>query len=89
MARGTGRTTAQMKGALRGAVFVWVNHKLSYPRDLARKIGRDDLEIVSPDWLDRLGFAGRDLTDIVVDHAAELRGRQYDLWREALTRVRR
>ena len=43
--RGTGRTTEQMEAAPKGAVFVWVNSYLSYPKHLAVSLGRQDLLI--------------------------------------------
>lgn len=45
--RGSGRTTEQLRSAPKGAVFVWCNGGLAYPRKLARHMGRDDLTIVT------------------------------------------
>ena len=87
MARGEGTTTQQMEGAPKGAIFVWCNGHTDYAVRLARKIGREDLQIKSPTWLDD-GWRGVTLTGIVVDHAARLTDRQRDLLQEALTRVR-
>lgn len=71
--RGTGRTTKQMKAAPQGAVFVWCNNHLDYPRRLAEKLGRGDLQIVGPMWLEYAGhWLGSTFTDIIVDHAAQL-----------------
>lgn len=87
--RGTGRTTKQMQDAPKGAIYVWVNQHLDYPRDLARKVGREDLQIVSPMYLDYIDkLAGRTISGILLDHAADLTNRQYDNYRLALTRVR-
>lgn len=72
MARGDGATTRQMKAAPKGAHFVWVNGQLGYPKDLARKLGRDDLVIVSPDFFVGGRWQGIRFTAIVVDHAAIL-----------------
>ena len=55
-----------------GAIYVWCNSSFSYPRDLARKIGREDLEIVSPHWISLHKWAGRELAGLVIDHAASL-----------------
>jgi len=85
--RGTGRTTEQIQRAPRGAVFVWCNGHLDYPQSLAFKLGRLDLRIVGPEWLED-AWRGCNLTGLVLDHAADLTRRQVDGWNAALTRVR-
>lgn len=77
--RGTGITTRQMQAAPLGAVFIWCNSALDYPRALARRTGRADLEVVAPYWLDGDRWRGRNLTGIVLDHAAELSSRRFDM----------
>lgn len=77
--RGVGNTTRQLRSAPQKAVFVWVNHSLHYPRDLARKLQREDIEIVSPDWLTDKRWAGREFSAIILDHAAHLTSEQWDL----------
>lgn len=67
--RGTGVTQRQMLAAPLGAVFVWCNSRISYPRDLARAIGREDLEIQPASWLTCRSVAGRRFSGVVVDHA--------------------
>jgi hypothetical protein len=85
---GSGRTTKQMREAPHGAVFVWCNGQLFYPRDLARHLGRADLEIVSPDSMREYHrFMGRKLSGLVIDHAAELNARQYDGMRHVNDRI--
>jgi hypothetical protein len=86
--RGTGRTKAQMLNAPRGAIFVWVNHHLDYPRALARSIGRDDLEFVSPERLEYSCFDGRELSAVILDHAAHLTSRQWNGLHRARERIR-
>lgn len=86
MDRGTGATTQQMQDTPKGAVFVWCNNRLEYPRALARKIGRDDLSIVSPYWLER-GWAGQKFTDLVVDHACSLSAGEQNGLKYAITRL--
>ena len=66
--RGTGRTTRQMEGAPAGALYVWCNGHLEYPKHLARKLGRDDLKIVSPEHY-KVTSRGRDVGSVVLDHA--------------------
>ena len=87
--RGTGRTTHSMRNAPVGSVYVWVNGILDYPRELAKKIHRDDLLIVSPDWLSDQRWVGLRLSGITVDHAATLTDRQWHGWEGAITRVGR
>ena len=87
MARREGTTTRQMEEAPKGAVFVWCNGHTDYPRLLARKIAREDLQIKAPIWLEDL-WRGLELTGVVVDHAARLTDRQWDGFQGALTRVR-
>lgn len=70
--RGTGRTTSQLKHAPMDAFFVWCSHYTDYPKMLAEKIGRQDLKIVSPDWLELDHWVGLKISGIVVDHAAKL-----------------
>lgn len=68
--RGSGRTTAQMRRAPANAVFIWCNVHLDYPRRLAKRLGRDDLTVVSPSWLlnDSWGIS----REVVLDHATVL-----------------
>lgn len=75
--------------APRHAVYVWVNFLLNYPRSLAHRVGRDDLEIIAPEHMLRSGFMGRELTGIVLDHATVLDSRQLDAYRCILSRIRR
>ena len=66
--RGTGRTTKQMQDAPQGAIFVWCNNRASYARELARKIGRADLQIEPRNFLEsdrRMGIS----KPVVIDHA--------------------
>jgi len=88
MARGDGATTRQMLAAPKGAIFVWVHGDLSYPRQLARKHGREDLEIVAPSFFEGDRWMGRTFSGIVIDHAANLTDRQWDGYRSAELRIR-
>lgn len=74
--RRTGRTTRQMQEAPMGAVFVWCNDALTYPRLLAQRLCRGDLRIIGPSQLnERLrGYH----TVVIIDHAADLTERQRD-----------
>lgn len=88
--RQSGRTTQAMQAAPRDAVFVWCNHHLDYPKDLARKLGRDDLKIVSPSWLTDRRWVGLELSALQLDHAAfeHFTYEQWRMYREATVRVR-
>lgn len=80
--RGHGFTTLQMQHAARDALYIWPVHgSLQYARDLARKHGREDLEIVSGSILDNDAekLRGRRLTGIILDHAAEPTDKEYEL----------
>ena len=65
-----GKTTEQMIRAKTGAVFVWPNYNIDYPKALARYLGRTDLKIVSPIWLN-MPILGA-YSDVVIDHACVL-----------------
>jgi hypothetical protein len=66
--RQTGRTTEDMKGAPHGAIYVWHNRKLRYPRLLANKLNRLDLKIMCPCEADRK--CRGTILPVVLDHAA-------------------
>jgi hypothetical protein len=85
--RGTGRTTRQMQRAPHGAIYI-VCHGLPQ-RYRARDIGRDDLEIVTPNWLTDRKWAGLNLTGIVVDHSVWLTEEEQYLLMHARTRIRK
>lgn len=84
--RGSGRTTAAMLSAPTGCVFIWCNNRLDYPKRLSESIGRSDLQIVSPAWLEN-GWMGGRFTGIVADHALELGEKRRELFRLARLRI--
>ncbi len=65
--RRTGRTTLQIGGAPKGAVFVTPNSAmLEYARDIAHALGRLDITFKPQSFLDNLeGWRGQ----LVVDHS--------------------
>lgn len=80
--RRTGETTRQMKAAPNGAIYVWpVSSSLSYAKDLARHLGREDLEIVGPSvFLDGgVRLRGRRLSGLVLDHACDPSAEELDV----------
>ncbi|MGE0329736.1 MAG: hypothetical protein AB7P37_03475 [Ramlibacter sp.] len=74
--RQAGATTQQMMAAPIGAIFVWCNGRLDYPRALAMHLQREDLEIVAPYWLTRHTARTARPRSMVIDHAARLTGEQ-------------
>jgi hypothetical protein len=86
--RGSGKTTRAMQAAPKGAVFVWVNHHLDYPKALARHLGREDLKIVSPEWIEDHRWAGLDMTGLIRDPDTRFTDAQWDRWHAAKIRVR-
>ena len=73
----TGETTQQIKAAPLNAVFVWVNSDIRYPKALAAKLGRDDLEIRPISWLKPNSVRGRRFSGVVVDHAVQFSSEAY------------
>lgn len=66
--RGSGRTTAQMRGAPYGAIYVVPGGSgISYFRALATFLERQDLSIVGKDWL-MAERRGPGLRPVVIDH---------------------
>ena len=57
--RGTGRTTQQMIAAPHGAVFVWCNSNITYPKMLAQDLRRDDIVVRPLSWLKREKVIGQ------------------------------
>jgi hypothetical protein len=88
MPRGDGQTTRQMQASPQDAVFVWCNDILDYPRRLARKVGRTDLQIVGPNWLDDEKWRGLELTGLIIDHATIMGEKRRVARDEARWRVR-
>lgn len=86
--RGSGKTTRAMLKAPKGSVFVWVNHHLDYPKLLARHLGRDDLKIVSPEWIEDQRWAGMNLSGLKLDPDTRFTDKQWERWHQAQLRVR-
>lgn len=80
MERQTGITTKQMKEAPHGSLYIWCTSDLTYPKRLARDIGRTDLEIVRPSWLSGYQWMGKRFPGIVLDHAAHLQAHQWETY---------
>jgi hypothetical protein len=76
--RQSGRTTQQMTDAPLGSVFVWCNSRTAYPRELAKTLGRDDLQVVPLLWLDGRNVRGRTFNGVIVDHAAHCGTEAYE-----------
>ncbi len=78
--RGTGRTTKQIKNLPLKAVFIWCNDHLHYPKSLAKKLGREDVEILGVSVLDKPGLKGREVSGMVLDHATELSEKRWEAY---------
>lgn len=69
-----GKTTEQMRKAPHGALYLWVNGHLGYPKQLAKALGREDLRVISPRQCTHDGLfqylASRPAPQLIVDHAA-------------------
>ena len=68
-----------MQQAQNGALYIWVfEPSVWYAKELAHRIGRDDLEITSPRVFadDGMRFRGKKYPEIIVDHACRLTERQ-------------
>lgn len=70
--RRTGRTAEQLNNAPKGAVFVWCNDRIAYPRDLADSLERKDITVRPLSWLQKQYVIGIRPVHVIVDHAAEL-----------------
>lgn len=82
-----GNTSNQMLSAPKNAVFVWVNANIDYPARLAKELGREDLQIVSPSWLEMERWRGGKFSGIILDHAVMLTENKRHYWHGAITRV--
>lgn len=76
-------TTRQMKAAKPNAVYIWPNAHFTYPRELAKHLGRDDLTIVSPNFFSEYKpYSIR--RQFVLDHATVLTPFQLDMFEAIL-----
>ena len=65
----TGRTTRQLLDSPHGAVFVAPSYiAIRYCRDIAKSIGRDDIQIKDLTWLKNRSWRGRRYSAIILDH---------------------
>lgn len=88
MSRGEGTTTTAMKNTKLNGLYVWCNSHLGYPTALAKRLGREDLKIVRPEWLSIEHTAGAKFTDINIDHAARLTAEQFEAFCNARLNVK-
>jgi len=83
-----GRTARQMMEAPKGAIFVWCNEHLDYPKKLAvylgiwrGRMGSVNLRIVRPSWLQEPGNLAQCRKDcIILDHACTLTALQQEMF---------
>lgn len=81
--RGSGRTARQMLSLPKGGYFLWLNGFVQYPKDLAKHLGREDIKIVTPYFLETNDYLQLQIPALRVDHAFSPTPRQY----EALERI--
>lgn len=74
----------QMTFAPRGAFYIWPSNILDYAVGLARSLGRPDLRIVGPSWLDDREWESEGHFGIVMDRACNLTDAQVDSLRDAV-----
>lgn len=65
----TGKTMHQLKEAPRNAFFIWSGQIATYPRNLARAVGRSDLRVLPRNQLRKGTFTGMRDIAVVLDHA--------------------
>lgn len=80
-----GKTTAQLVVAPKGAVFIWPVEHAQYAAWLAQRLGRRDLTIKGPSWLNYPLNNGQ---VVILDHATRLTDRQFDTYCRLLTTQR-
>lgn len=66
--RGSGRTSEQLTNAPMHSVFITPPNDRGYTKRLAAFIGRPDIEVVGPEWINNHRWRGRGLTGLVIDH---------------------
>ena len=75
-----GTTTKQMEFAPKNAIFIWDNNCLFYPKQLALKLKRNDLSIVSKSWMTKHNLEGKIFSGIILDHSVVLSEEQQNLF---------
>lgn len=88
--RGSGRTRRQLESAKRGAIFIWCNDHIGYPKQLALDIGRGDILIHGRTDLDdgAYRFRGRMYPEVVTDHACHFSDVDLEVLRELRSMAR-
>lgn len=77
------RTTDAIRSAPHGAVYVWCNDCLDYPKSVAARLGRADLRILPVSVLGEGGIRLSGLArPVVVDHAV-----RRDCWVDGMARA--
>lgn len=89
MNRGTGRSTRQLESLPQDAVYICPNHStIRYYRGLCGRLGRNDIELVSPQWLTSDKWRGRVFSDIQLDHATMLSDKEWYYYEQTWPRIR-
>lgn len=66
--RSTGRTSAALRSAPKGAIFVWADSRTQYAEQLAKHLGRGDLKVVSLEKIASDRMRGIRPPAVVFDH---------------------
>jgi len=67
-----GITTAQIKSAPIGAIYIWVTNDTWYPKALAKHLGREDIQFKSHSWFTLDNVIGKQLPIIIFDHHVKM-----------------
>ena len=63
------KTTTQLKRAVYGSLFIWRSLSLSYPRQIAKEIGREDIIVRSLLFIRSMECQSHKYPDVILDHS--------------------
>lgn len=86
--RRSGRTTDQILTAPDNAIFIWCAFDVTYPKELAHQLGREDLTILGRQTLTTDYFRGKRISGLILDHAIILTDREWENFYTAKLAVR-
>lgn len=69
--RQNGKTSTALLEAPQRCVYVCTAGAVRYTKELARKLGREDIIVVGPDWIRDQRYLGQDRARVSVDHALD------------------
>jgi len=77
------RIASKMRDAPKDAVYIWVNQYTELPRRIANDLGRNDLHIEAPYWLQH-GWIGKKVSGIILDDSLNLTPEVWKCYERAL-----